>query len=168
MRGGERILSVIQCGLPHALEVVGERWSFLILRGAMGGITNFEEFRAELGIARSMLTSRLAKLVEQGILERRASSGDRRKVNYELTDKGAALLPTLLALRQWGEKWEAREQSDPVLVDKRDLKPVREVRVLAADGRPVELDELVWMARRHLEPVRGMDAGEPMIEIESG
>src|SRR5690349_18449258 len=88
------------CGIASALEAIGERWSFLILRGALNGMRHFEEFQASLGIARNILANRLAKLVDKGILARRTLETDRRKVEYRLTEKGEALLPVMLALRQ--------------------------------------------------------------------
>ena len=138
------------CGLPAALEVVGERWSFLILRGAFFGLGHFEQFQSQLGIARNILANRLGKLVQHGILQRCDCSDDRRKVIYTLTPKGEALLPTLLALRQWGERWEQRGPSNPVLVDQRDGKPVGEICVVAADGRRLELCDLIWKDRSEL------------------
>src|SRR5689334_23011880 len=97
--------AALQCPLPQAVELIGEKWAFLILRGAFNGLQHFEEFQAGLGIARNILSDRLAKLVGGGILTRTPDPGDRRKVVYSLTDKGEALLPVMLALRQWGEDW---------------------------------------------------------------
>jgi DNA-binding HxlR family transcriptional regulator len=85
------------CSLPAALEAMGERWSFLILRAAFNGLYHFEEFQSELGIARNILANRLARLVDHGILARQACADDRRKVEYRLTEKGFALLPTMVA-----------------------------------------------------------------------
>ncbi len=93
------------CSLTAALEVVGERWSFLILRGAFNGLGHFEQFQSALGIARNILANRLSRLVENGLMQRLPCADDRRKVEYRLTDKGAALLPAVVALRQWGERW---------------------------------------------------------------
>lgn len=132
------------CSLPAALEAMGERWSFLILRGSFNGLQHFEEFQAELGIARNILANRLARLVDHGILERRPCHDDRRKVAYRLTDKGYALLPTMVALRQWGECWETGVPAFPVLVDARDNMPVRMIQVLSHDGRPLGRGELHW------------------------
>ncbi|MEY2503534.1 MAG: hypothetical protein QOI07_3871, partial [Verrucomicrobiota bacterium] len=94
-----------ECGISAALESVGERWSFLILRGAFNGLHHFEEFQQTLGIARNILSHRLGRLVEHGILRRDPDPADRRRVAYRLTEKGRDLLPVLLALRQWGERW---------------------------------------------------------------
>ena len=96
------------------------------------------------------LANRLSRLVEHGILERRCCTDDRRKVQYRLTPKGEALLPTLIALRQWGERWGNGGLANPVLVDTRDGKPVAEIMVRAADGRPLRPDELRWVDRAEL------------------
>lgn len=142
--------TAIHCSLPGALEAMGERWSFLILRGAFSGLRHFEEFQTTLGIARNILANRLARLVDHGILERSPCTDDRRKVEYRLTAKGEALLPALIALRQWGERWGNGGPANPVLVDRRDGLPVCEIRVLAADGRPLNLQELCWVDRSEL------------------
>lgn len=138
---------VVACGLPQALEVMGERWSFMILRAAFNGVRHFEEFLSEIGIARNILSNRLAKLVGNGILYRQPCPGDRRKVEYCLTEKGLDLLPTLIALRQWGEKWVSGVPGNPVLVDREGRRPVAMIAVRAADGRPLSLDELDWVDR---------------------
>ncbi len=79
---------------------------------------------------------------------------DRRKVAYRLTEKGLALLPVLIALRQWGERWVSGMLSNPVLVDRRDRQPVAPVAVHAADGRPLSLSELEWVDRGELTAER--------------
>ena len=132
------------CSLPAALEAMGERWSFLILRGSFNGLSHFEEFQSELGIARNILANRLSRLVGHGILERRAVAADRRKIEYRLTDKGYALLPTMVALRQWGERWETGIAATPVLVDALDRRPVRPVAVQSHDGRVLGKGDLIW------------------------
>ena len=141
------------CAIPAALEAVGERWSFLILRGVFNGLHHFEEFQSTLGIARNILSNRLARLVEHGILERVPDANDRRKVAYQLTAKGTALLPVLIALRQWGERWIADEPCNPVLVDKRSRKPVATLRVCTDDGRELTIDELEWVDRSQITRV---------------
>ncbi len=135
------------CGLPTALEVMGERWSFMILRAAFNRIHHFEEFLSELGIARNILANRLARLVENGVMRREQMPDDRRKVEYRLTEKGLDLLPAMLALRQWGEKYGAGIPSNPVLVDCRDHLPIGKITIPAADGRELSCDELMWMER---------------------
>lgn len=134
-----------ECSMAAALDAMGERWSFLILRGAFNGVRHFEAFQAELGIARNILSDRLGRLVDHGILQRTPVPADRRKVEYRLTEKGRALLPTMVALRQWGERWATGVPASPVLVDARDRRPIAPVTVQAHDGRPLEKRDLLWL-----------------------
>jgi DNA-binding HxlR family transcriptional regulator len=149
----EPLDELAECGLPAALEAMGERWSFMILRAAFNGVHHFEEFQSELGIARNILSNRLARLVDHGILAREVMAEDRRKVMYHLTDKGDALLPTMVALRQWGERWAGCGPSAPVLVDQRDHQPVRQVELLAHDGRILTRNDLCWMHAEEILPL---------------
>lgn len=132
------------CGLPVALGAIGERWSFMILRAALNGIQHFEEFHDVLGISRNVLTNRLMQLVDHGILARTVDGVDRRKVIYELTEKGLDLMPAMIALRQWGERWGSGIPSTPVLVDRRDEQPIRPITIRAADDRELSHQDLCW------------------------
>jgi DNA-binding HxlR family transcriptional regulator len=147
--------AALTCPIPAAVELIGEKWAFLILRGAFNGLHHFEEFQAGLGIARNILSDRLSKRVAGGILERDPDPADRRKVIYSLTDKGAGLLPVLLAMRQWGDDW-GYGRLKIVLADRRDGKPVKRICVLAHDGRELELGDLTWIDRENagLEPLK--------------
>jgi len=138
--------AAIHCPLPNAIELMGEKWAFLILRGAFNGLQHFEQFQAGLGIARNILSDRLSKLVAGGILQRSADPSDRRKVVYALTPKGEALLPVFVALRQWGEQW-CHGEAEIYLADARDGRPVQRMCIRAEDGRELELSELRWMWR---------------------
>lgn len=138
--------AALSCPIPGAVELIGEKWAFLILRGAFNGLHHFEEFQAGLGIARNILSDRLSKMVAGGILERSHDPTDKRRVIYSLTGKGEALLPVILAIRQWGEDW-GYGKMDIVLADKRDGKPVRKMCVQAEDGRPLTLADLTWVRR---------------------
>lgn len=142
--------AALRCPLPPAVEMIGEKWAFLILRGALNGLQHFEEFQAGLGIARNILSDRLGKLVKGGILERSSDPSDKRKVIYSLTAKGQALLPVVLALRQWGEEW-GNGPAEMVLADRDTGRPVRKICVQAEDGRELALDDLVWIARDEVE-----------------
>lgn len=143
----ERLRELTECGLPQALEVMGERWSFMILRASFNGVHHFEEFLSELGIARNILSNRLAKLVDNGILRREPCPEDRRKIEYRLTEKGLDLLPAMLALRQWGQKYGTEFAENPVLVDERDRLPIGPVTITAHDGRVIDKHDL-----RFVEP----------------
>lgn len=93
-----------ECSLAKAIRVVGDMWTLLILREVICGAERFDQIREDLGITRSVLSNRLAKLVREGILERYQyrDAGQRARKGYTLTDKGRALLPAVIALREWG------------------------------------------------------------------
>ncbi len=95
-----------QCSIERSLEVLGERWTFLILRQAFAGTTRFADFQASLGVAADVLTRRLTKLVGAGILEKSEyrNPGDRARADYHLTDTGRGLVVVLGALQQWGDE----------------------------------------------------------------
>jgi DNA-binding HxlR family transcriptional regulator len=136
--------AALSCSIPPAVELIGEKWAFLILRGALNGLQHFEEFQAGLDIARNILSDRLGKLVAGGILTRSSDPSDKRKVIYSLTAKGEGLLPVVLALRQWGEEW-GHGKPGVILADRRDGKPVRKICVLGHDGRELKLEDLTWI-----------------------
>jgi DNA-binding HxlR family transcriptional regulator len=142
--------AALSCPIPAAIELVGEKWAFLILRGAFNGLKHFEEFQAGLGTARNILSDRLAKLVAGGILKRSPDPSDKRKVIYSLTEKGEALLPAVVAIRQWGEDWRMGEM-EVVLADHRNRRPIRRIKILAEDGRELKLADLTWISRDEVE-----------------
>ena len=147
----EPLGEIAQCGLPCALEAMGERWSFMILRAAFNGVRHFEDFLEELGLARNILSNRLSRLVEAGILKREHCADDRRRIEYRLTPKGIDLLPAMLALRQWGEKWELGVPANPVLCDARDGQPIAPIGIISHDGRRLTPEDLTWRDRAELE-----------------
>ncbi len=142
--------AALSCPIPAAVELIGERWAFLILRGAFNGLEHFEQFQAGLGIARNILSDRLAKLVAGDIMKRSADASDRRKVIYSLTKKGESLLPVMLAVRQWGEDW-GHGEAQIVLADNRDRRPIQRIKICAEDGRDVGLRDLTWLSRDEVE-----------------
>src|SRR5580765_7311546 len=145
--------AVLSCPLPPVVELIGEKWAFLILRGALNGLHHFEEFQAGLGIARNILSDRLGKMVAGGILERNTHPADKRRVVYSLTAKGEGLLPVVLALRQWGEEWGYGSMR-VVLADRRDGRRVRKICVQAQDGRELKLSDLTWVERDAADSIR--------------
>jgi DNA-binding HxlR family transcriptional regulator len=95
------------CAIERSLAVVGDRWSMLILRDALAGITRFAEFQAQLGVATNVLAARLDKLVAAGVLRRQAykDPGERARPEYRLTAAGFDLCVVLGALQQWGDTY---------------------------------------------------------------
>jgi len=126
----------MNCTIARALEEVGEWWSLLIVRECTQGSSRFEEFQKELGIARNVLTARLARLVEVGVLEKFPSPHRANSEAYRLTKKGEELYPVIVALHQWGDKWLAPNGKPPVeFVDRVTGAPIEPMVVRSADGR---------------------------------
>lgn len=96
------------CSAARTLEIVGERWSLLIIRNALfTGATRFTEFQRALGVAPNILSSRLDRFVEAGLMETRPLSDDHETREYVLTDKGRDIQPVIIALTEWGDRWAA-------------------------------------------------------------
>lgn len=95
----------LDCSVAKALEVIGERWSLLIVRSVMHGNRRFGEMQESLGIARNVLSARLQRLVDEEILERRAYQESPPRYEYFLTEKGLDLWPALIALLNWGDRY---------------------------------------------------------------
>ncbi len=108
------------CSVARALEVVGERWTILILRDAFLGVRRFDDFQRSLGIARNVLNTRLQRLVDAGLLERRRYQVRPERHEYRLTDMGLDLWPSILALMQWGDRHLAGPDGPPVRLEHRD------------------------------------------------
>jgi DNA-binding HxlR family transcriptional regulator len=106
------------CSIAAALEVVGERWSLLIVRDVFLGLRRFDEIQADLGIARNVLHTRLAKLVERGVLEKHLYQERPARWEYRLTGKGLDLWPTVVSLMHWGDRYAA-PAGPPVLLEHR-------------------------------------------------
>ena len=131
------------CPVARSLDVIGEWWSLLIVRDAMLGVKRFSEFERRLGMAKNILTSRLKLLVEAGVLQFVPASDGSAYNEYELTQKGKDLLPTMVALRQWGEKYMFGNGDDhSELHDKKQHKPLAPLIVRSADGRKVGVEDL--------------------------
>ncbi|MEU5696749.1 helix-turn-helix domain-containing protein [Actinosynnema sp. NPDC020468] len=122
------------CPVARAVDLVGDRWSLLILRDALGGTRSFTDFQRGLGVAKNILTDRLRRLVDQGLLERRTAPSGKRQ-EYVLTGSGERLFTVIVALRQWGEAhaFDAGE-THSVLVDDDTGAPVPRLRVERSDG----------------------------------
>ena len=105
-----------ECSIAGTLEIIGDRWTILILRDAFRGVRRFDEIQHDLGIARNVLTDRLNKLVDAGVLEKRMYQDRPARYEYRLTAKGVDLSPALVALMRWGDKHLAGDHAPIVLV----------------------------------------------------
>ncbi|GAB3495704.1 winged helix-turn-helix transcriptional regulator [Amycolatopsis cihanbeyliensis] len=127
------------CPVARAVDVVGDRWSLLIIRDAMDGARSFTDFQQRTGIARNILTDRLRKLTAHGLITRVEAPSGKRRV-YALTAAGKDLFPVIVTLRQWGERhaFEAGE-THSILVDEHGTVVPRVVPA-TADGWPLTGD----------------------------
>jgi DNA-binding HxlR family transcriptional regulator len=122
------------CSVARTLEIIGDRWTWLVIRDAFLGLTRFGEFRDSLGIAPNVLTERLNRLVDEGIFERALYSEQPERYEYRLTEKGSDLFVGLNALRQWGDRYLC-EKPMRLLRRRNDGTPV--VAALVPEGAPV-------------------------------
>jgi DNA-binding HxlR family transcriptional regulator len=129
----------MNCSLAQALEIVGEWWTLLIVREAMWGTSRFDDFHKRLGIARNVLTSRLAKLEESGILQRLPSTESARIHDYVLTDKGWDLFTTVVSLMQWGDRWIHSKKGPPIqFFDAAAGKPIQQLAIRNSLGKTLQ------------------------------
>jgi DNA-binding HxlR family transcriptional regulator len=131
------------CPVARTLGVVGDWWSLLIVRDALNGVRRFNDFQRSLGCAKNILSARLAKLVEHGVLRTVPAADGSPYREYELTEEGKGLRLILLALRQWGEAnlFEPGEERIG-MVDKATGRPVAPLEMRDADGRRLGLDDI--------------------------
>jgi DNA-binding HxlR family transcriptional regulator len=131
------------CAVARTLDVIGDWWSLLIIRDALGGLRRFSEFQRHLGAAKNILTTRLKALVDHGILKVAPASDGSAYNEYVLTEKGRALLPALVALAQWGSEhlFDADEACN-VPVDSAHGEPLKKLRLVALDGRELALTDV--------------------------
>ena len=144
----------MDCPIARSLDRVGEWWSILILRDALGGMTRFEEFQKSLAIAPNMLTRRLNALVDAGFLRRRRYSEHPPRHEYILTERGRDFRPVLIALIAFGNRQFAPEGASVAIVDAVSGAPAEPVLVDRLTGRPIVSSEF--------ELVAGPAAGEAM------
>jgi DNA-binding HxlR family transcriptional regulator len=131
------------CSVARALEVVGERWTLLILRDAVFGFRRFEDFRERLGIASNVLTARLERLCSEGLLERRRYQVRPERFEYVLTAKGRALAPALVMLMKWGDQHYPTAGGVPMLTLHRECGGKVDRRMRCGRCRKhVDFDEL--------------------------
>ena len=131
-----------QCSIARSLEIVGERWTLLVLRDAFLGIRRFDDFQRDLGIARNVLTDRLGRLVDEGILDRRRYQERPERFEYRLTERGRDLWPTLHALATWGDA-HAAPGGPPRLFRHRDCGgAVTERRTCAKCGAELDVRDV--------------------------
>jgi DNA-binding HxlR family transcriptional regulator len=136
---GHKSMNNESCPVARSVDIVGDRWSLLIVRDAFDGTRRFGDFQRSLGMARNILSDRLHRLVDAGILETRAAADGSAYQEYVLTAKGESLFTVVVALRQWGEAHLfARGERHSQLIDKRTGKAIPLMAPTASDGRGLQ------------------------------
>jgi DNA-binding HxlR family transcriptional regulator len=135
-----------ECPLSATLGLVGDWWTLLILHDSFDGFSRFDQFQANLGISSSLLTSRLKRLVAEGVLERRPYQTNPTRYEYVLTNLGRSLRPVIVSLAAWGNARLEPRQRSMVLVDAETGREAEPVLVDRATGRRVDGDDFVFTA----------------------
>ena len=141
------------CNIGAALDIVGEKWTFLVLREAFNGIRRFDDMQRRTGAPRQVLSSRLGRLVTDGILRKAPyqEPGKRRRSEYRLTEKGIDLFPVIAALLAWGDKHVAHPGGPPVLLTHRGCGAGVHLQIACEEGH-------VLQSAREVTPVPGPGA----------
>lgn len=130
---------VDNCSIERTLAIVGEKWTFLVLREAFSGVRRFADMQTMTGAPRQVLSARLARLVDEGLLRKvpYREPGQRQRDEYRLTDKGRDLYPLLVALMHWGDRYVADPDGPPVVLTHRGCGAPIEQHLRCTDGHEV-------------------------------
>lgn len=135
----------INCSLARTIDIIGDKWSLLIIRDAFFGVQRFSEFEDRLGIAKTVLSSRLNTLVENEILKKVPTSPEVDRFIYKLTPRGRDLLVTVVSLVQWGDKWIFGQGQEPIEIwDKEELASIQKLDLQAHSGKILEARDVVF------------------------
>jgi DNA-binding HxlR family transcriptional regulator len=136
-----------ECSIARAMEVVGDRWSILLLREAYYGTRRFDEFQYYLGVAPNILSTRLKKFVDLGMMTRVPLPEHGGRYEYTLTKKGRDFFPTYLALKKWGDDWLAEPAGPQVVFRERTGgRQIEYPTLLSARGKPLQLEDVEIVA----------------------
>lgn len=145
----------VNCSIARTLAVVGDRWTGLILRNAFHGMQTFDAFLDHLKVSPSVLSNRLQRLVDDGILKKQKARHDGRSFDYRLTEAGVDLYPVVVSMMDWGDKWRPSDKGTRLhLLERETGQPIAGTKVLASDGRELTAYDV--------RPVAG-PAADPMI-----
>ena len=148
------------CSIARTLSVMGDRWTMLILRNCFMGTRRFDDFQAHLGVTRHVLSERLKRLVEHGILVKTPYVDRQERFEYRLTDKGLELYPILLSMANWADKWMDQGAGAPMLYQHTSCgKIFKPVLICSECGEPIAAKQV----RVQPSPayVEAMQMGQP-------
>jgi DNA-binding HxlR family transcriptional regulator len=133
------------CSAARSLELLGDRWALLLIRELMFGTHRFDDFASHLGIARNVLAERLNRLTAAGILVQRPLRSDALRQGYYLTEMGEGLLPVLVGLLQWGDRWLQTPDSVPLrLIERSSGTELAPILLRSANGAELTRQDLDW------------------------
>lgn len=145
--------ALAECPMARSVDIIGDWGALMILREAFGGTTRFDDFQKQLDMSRNLLTARLKKLVACGILDRRPIADEGRRQEYILTAMGEDLLTTIIALRQWGDRWLFRPSPPPIrMLDSSDGSELDQLKVRSSHGRELNRADIQLRRRTPDEP----------------
>ena len=154
--------STDNCTIGRAMEILGEKWTVVVLREVFSGVRRFDDMRVRTKIPRQVLANRLGELVDRGVLRRvpYREPGARVREEYRLTPMGFDLYPVLMAVRQWGDRYLADVDGPPLRTVHRDCGAAVEVQLCCAEGHRIE-------SAREVQPLPGPGA-RPRVATETG
>lgn len=153
MKGKKVDLGGAGCAIARSLQIVGDRWTLLIIREGFYGHQRFGEFQKSLGLAKNILSTRLKKLVDDGIFVIEADPESSLSHRYVLTARGEQLSVILVALWQWGaQNCFEQDELKTVMVDKVDVQPLASLQLAAHDGRVLGPHDFVQIQRKRPKP----------------
>jgi DNA-binding HxlR family transcriptional regulator len=135
-------LGAMTCSVARTLDVVGEWWTILIVRDALLGVTRFEDFHRRLGVARTVLTARLERLVEAEVMSRQLYCDRPPRHEYVLTEKGRDLWPVVMAMMRWGDRWAAGTDGPPLTLRHACGQDLTAAPLCTGCGEPIDPDHV--------------------------
>lgn len=137
----------LPCSIARSLSVVGDRWTLMVLRNAFLGVRRFDDFQAQLGVTRHVLSDRLKRLVDAGIFQKQAYADRQERFEYRLTEKGRDLYPVLMALTAWGDKWMDEGKGMPLIYQHKECgQHFTPITVCSVCGKPITARDVIPLA----------------------
>jgi DNA-binding HxlR family transcriptional regulator len=148
------------CNLAKSFELIGDRWTLLIVRAALYGLRRFDDFQTDLEIPRSVLSNRLAGLVESGVMERREyrEDGQRARIEYPLTEMGRSLGLPFIAMTEWGDRWLSDGVPPPLTLKSKSSGQKLRVALVDERGKVVKARDVETLI---MAGVKGEFKGKP-------
>jgi DNA-binding HxlR family transcriptional regulator len=133
------------CSLARTIDILGDKWTMMLVRDAFFGVSRFSDFKTRLGVAPTVLVERLQSLCDCGIFVRQQERPDVERFSYRLTEKGQDLFPTLIAMMQWGDKWIFGPGQEPLqILDKQKRAPIQFIAVQAQTGAVLDARDVTF------------------------